>query len=329
MSGSRRSTVTSTSTSCPSATGSSSGTTTTSRSWMNHRGSPRAGSSATEYDRPASSTRRLSVGIAVPSTATAMLLTLDSHRLRYQGTVSAMPSPSGRRIRLSSVTTVSPVAIGRSALQSAGVTLDELLLGEEVEGQDRDHRDDDHGEDEVPLADQRADVVVHDHRERLAVRAVEEDQRGEEVVPDDQAGEDRDRPGGRAHEREDDPQEDLGSGGAVDGGRFLVVAGQPAEEAAVEEDRQRHQHAGVDHDHAPRGAHEPERAGLDVERDDAELGGQQDRDEEQVVGAGTPPAGAASEHVGRRCTERDQRHDRADGDDHAGEQAPEDRARGV
>src|SRR4051794_8631649 len=103
---------------------------------MNHRGSHWSGSSATEYDRPASSTRRLSFGIAVPSTATAMLLTLDSHRLRYQGTVSEMPSPSGRRIKLSSVRTVSPVAICRSALQPAGVALDEPLLGEEVEGQD-------------------------------------------------------------------------------------------------------------------------------------------------------------------------------------------------
>src|SRR3954452_5049357 len=221
MSGSRRSTVTSTSTSCPSATGSSSGTTTTSRSWMNHRVSHWSGSSATEYDRPASSTRRLSVGMAVPSTATAMLLTLDSHRLRYQGTVSAMPSPSGRRIRLSSVRTVSPVAIGRSALQPAGVALDEPLLGEEVEGQDRDHRDDDDGEDEVPLGDQAADVVVHDDRKRLVVRAVQEDQRGEEVVPDDEPCQDRDRARRRAHEREHDPEEDGRRGGAVHRGGLL------------------------------------------------------------------------------------------------------------
>src|SRR3954468_2566415 len=154
-----------------------------------------------------------------------MPLTLDSHRLRYQGTVSAMPSPSGRRVRLSSVRTVSPVAIDRSALQPAGVALDELLLGEEVEGQDRDHRADEDGEDEVPLGDQAADVVVHGHRQRLVVRAVEEDQRGEEVVPDDEAGEDGHGAGGRAHEWEDDADEDLPAGGPVDGGGLLVVPG--------------------------------------------------------------------------------------------------------
>src|SRR5829696_8848686 len=111
MYGSRRSTVTSTSTCSPSSTGRSSGTTTTSRSWMNQRTSHWSASSSTRKVRSPSSTRRSSVGISRPSTLTAMSLTLDSHRLRYQGTVSAIPRPSGRRSRLFSVRTVSPVAI--------------------------------------------------------------------------------------------------------------------------------------------------------------------------------------------------------------------------
>src|SRR3954452_24691241 len=76
---------------------------------------------------------------------------------------AGLSEPGYHRCAFSKVT----VAIGQSslALDAAREALDELLLGEDVEGEDRDHRDEHDREDEVPLRDQRADVVIHDDRQ--------------------------------------------------------------------------------------------------------------------------------------------------------------------
>ena len=111
----------------------------------------------------------------------------------------------------------------KSALDAAGEALDELLLREQIEHQERDHRQDDGGEDDIPLRDQFADEAVDHHREGDRIGPAEKDQRGEEVVPDDQRRQDRDGPGRRAQQREDDLPEGGERGGAVDLRRFFVV----------------------------------------------------------------------------------------------------------
>src|SRR3954447_20502652 len=109
---------------------------------------------------------------------------------------AGLSAPGYHRCALSNVTVAMvrfPSPSEWSALDPAGEALDEPLLGEDVEREDGHHRDEHDGEDEVPLGHQRADVVVHDDGKGLAAGAVEEDQRREEVVPHDEAGQDGDR----------------------------------------------------------------------------------------------------------------------------------------
>ena len=72
-------------------------------------------------------------------------------------------------------------------------------------------------------------------------------------------------------QREDDPDVRAEEAGAVDLGRLLVVLRERADEAGVEEHRQRHQQADVEHDHPEVVAGQVEVAHRDVERDEPEL----------------------------------------------------------
>ena len=90
--------------------------------------------------------------------------------------------------------------------------------------------------------------------------------------------------------------------GAVHPGRLLVVPRQRADEPGVEEHRQRHQQADVEHDHPEVVADEAEVAHRDVERDDRELERDDDPEHEQEVERGGEPATCGARARKRRAT---------------------------
>ena len=185
-------------------------------------------------------------------------------------------------------------------------------------------RDDHRGEDEVPSRGECTDEGVDGDRQWRLVRAVEVDQREEEVVPDDEAGEDRDRARHRAQQREDDLPERPQRGRAVDARRLLVLLRQGQHEARVEEDRERHPDARVEEDDPEVRPDEPEIAHDGVRRDEAELEREDDREHEEEVERRAHASRPSGDRVRADRADRDQREHAPAGDDEAvGQRAAE------
>src|SRR4051812_42452898 len=170
-----------------------------------------------------------------------------------------------------------------SASDSPAEAPDELALGDDEEEHHRDERDHDRREDEVPLGGVLTDEAVDLDRQRLAVASAQKDQRDEEVVPDEEAGEDRDGGRHRTQQREDDLDEGAQRARAVDPGGLLVIRWQRADESRVEEHADRRRDADPEQDHSEVAADEAEVPERDVQRHDPELERNDDPEDEQEV----------------------------------------------
>ena len=99
------------------------------------------------------------------------------------------------------------------------------------------------------LAPNWRQLPVDGHGHRLRVAA--EDEGDEQVVPRPEELEDGEGGDGRQAERQDQPHEDADLRGAVDARRFEQVLGDPDEEVAQEEDREREAEGRVEEDQRP------------------------------------------------------------------------------
>jgi len=134
---------------------------------------------------------------------------------------------------------------------SFGHTLDDVLLGNQEEDQDRDDRQQRGSQNHVPLLDIGTDEVGYRQRYGLdGVALAENQQRQQEVVPDPDAVQDGDGDGDRLQHRQDDPVEDLDLGAAVNGGRLLDLIRNALDEAAVHEHAHREAEADIGEDRA-------------------------------------------------------------------------------
>src|SRR5262249_22330728 len=117
----------------------------------------------------------------------------------------------------------------------------ELLLRDDEEEEDREQRDENRGEYKVPLREILADERVHRERQGLMATAAEKDQRDEEVVPDEQAGQDCNGSGDRTQERKHHADIRAKRSRSVDPGGLFVISRQSSYEARIEKHRQRTQ----------------------------------------------------------------------------------------
>ena len=160
-----------------------------------------------------------------------------------------------------------------------GDGLDEPALGEQ---EDRQHGDLAHhgpGHEQVPLGHVRA----LEHRQaQLQGRVLgrgDDDQRPEEVVPRPHELDDRQGGQHRRRERQDDLEEDPEARGAVDARRLLELHGQRLEELAQQEDAE--DAAEVGHDQAADAVDEPQVPHDEEGRDEHDLEGDHQRDQQQ------------------------------------------------
>ena len=98
----------------------------------------------------------------------------------------------------------------------------DVLLGEDVEDDDGEHRQQGGDHDEVPLLDEGADEALHGQGDGadLAVGA-QQQQRQQVVVPDPQAVQHQHRDEHGLKQRQHDPEEGSRPGAAVDVRRFF------------------------------------------------------------------------------------------------------------
>src|SRR4051794_35532622 len=121
------------------------------------------------------------------ATSTRAVVAARAGNGRWASRVGIWGSPSLERV---GVGRTGRAETGRSALEAAGEPLDHGALQQEVDEKDRRDADDQAGEDEVPLRDVLPDEAVDRDRDGHLTAAAQVEQRGEEVVPDEDHVED-------------------------------------------------------------------------------------------------------------------------------------------
>ena len=168
------------------------------------------------------------------------------------------------------------------------------------------------GRDELDVAAELAHLREDRDRDRL--RVAREGQRDEEVVPDPQELEDRERRDCGEPERNDHAEEDPELRRTVDARRLEQVAGDPDEEVPQQEDRKRQPEGRVEEDEPWDRVEKPERVVEREDRDERHLDRndeeRDDHDEQPVAPRELEPR----ERVGRERGDEDRQECRSERD---------------